>query len=174
MFRAVVAHLAHQAASRTGIVDQKAAVEDGEVDTDVIRTSVVCAVDGIASPSHEDFGIVVVEGAMRVRQRRSARRQSSLEVTTNCLITRLGRRRPASPHVLSGLLRRAGQPLHRYRYLSSPRTGLAPIARCRETMEQRGSRIATMTTRAKVRSVGGLERCSQRMVCDYGVGFRVS
>ena len=68
MFRAVVAHLAHQAASRTGIVDQKAAVEDGEVDTDVIRTSVVCAVDGIASPSHEDFGIVVVEGAMRVRQ----------------------------------------------------------------------------------------------------------
>ena len=174
MFRAVVAHLAHQAASRTGIVDQKAAVEDGEVDTDVIRTSVVCAVDGIASPSHEDFGIVVVEGAMRVRLRRRAPRQSSLEVTTNCLITRLGRRRPPSPHVLSGLLRRAGQPLHRYRYLSSPRTGLAPIARCRETMEQRGSRIATMTTRAKVRSVGGLERCSQRMVCDYGVGFRVS
>ena len=42
-------------------------MEDGEVDTDVIRTSVVCAVDGIASPSHEDFGIVVVEGAMRVR-----------------------------------------------------------------------------------------------------------
>ena len=72
MFRAAVAHLDHQAASRTGQADPKAARSWYNPVDDVLSTSTVCVADGIASLSHGDLVFVVVEGAMRVRLRRSA------------------------------------------------------------------------------------------------------